>query len=737
MSRSENRANLYLSHKDHKKEQDKTRPIGTACTSNTRAFANSVSELLEAVANSGENKFEVISSEDLLHHTKKSNSKTKQIKAEIQERREKKRKCWKCKLWRIGCRKCEVQPRPHLVGGGEAVQLEAKQGVQPPPHRKGGGEADHHQLQPRPQLRNRCGEVTSLRSQTMRKEEINPWRQLLKPPKIRLAEAKTSKDQNLESGRKPLPPLPQNITTSPNINLGTKPLPPPPPPPCLNQPIESPPSTTSSKLGAQTSTLSEPTPHPSQQSPSTEGKNRAEEPSLFTRKLTSKSQPPPNITGGRQGTPLTPLLPQTPASLTGKPLSLPPTQPPTPCNQSDNQESKVQHHDHRTRHLPPPLPQQEAAQQEFPTPCKQSDGREQHHMHPEVQHHDHHTGHLPPTLRQQAANQHEFPTPCNPSDSQELHHLHTVQHHDHLTSHLLPPLPQQAVHQHALQTLPSSYESPRRSLTSQSTSTMITNSITNYMRKSPSYVDNSTSASTSPNSPLSLKKKVDPNSSSPSPAGAHVRSKPEKKEKNKNKNKLKPVRNQPNISEAFKKIIEKKIDSLPGPEAARRMWENLDMAVEKKDESEKEKSSKIKIKIEKKSTTIEPENVNKTTTTTTQNKITKQKHNNKLNEKPKKETNEAKAKPNLNLRVKGKQISDIETLRDFLAKKKLERATKSMGGADASHTQRRFQLNERDQPIIQGEKTQEKEGLEFDAAKGTTVSSMTDVIGQNKPRGCD
>ena len=50
-SKSENRANLYLSHKDHKKEEGKTRPIGTANSSNTRAFANTVSELLEAVAN--------------------------------------------------------------------------------------------------------------------------------------------------------------------------------------------------------------------------------------------------------------------------------------------------------------------------------------------------------------------------------------------------------------------------------------------------------------------------------------------------------------------------------------------------------------------------------------------------------------------------------------------------------------------------------------------------------------
>ena len=51
-SKGENRAKLYLAYKDHKKEQLKTRPIGTACTSNTRAFANSVSDFLEAIADS-------------------------------------------------------------------------------------------------------------------------------------------------------------------------------------------------------------------------------------------------------------------------------------------------------------------------------------------------------------------------------------------------------------------------------------------------------------------------------------------------------------------------------------------------------------------------------------------------------------------------------------------------------------------------------------------------------------
>ena len=48
---SENLANLWLAYKDHKKEKGKSRPIATGCTSNTRGFSNSVSNLLESVAN--------------------------------------------------------------------------------------------------------------------------------------------------------------------------------------------------------------------------------------------------------------------------------------------------------------------------------------------------------------------------------------------------------------------------------------------------------------------------------------------------------------------------------------------------------------------------------------------------------------------------------------------------------------------------------------------------------------
>ena len=103
VSKSENRAKLYLAHKDHKKEKEKTRPIGTANSSNTRAFANSVSELLEAVANSEDNKFEVISSEDMLYSVRASNLKVEDLRRTRPLKVQLKRRCWGCKVWKIGC----------------------------------------------------------------------------------------------------------------------------------------------------------------------------------------------------------------------------------------------------------------------------------------------------------------------------------------------------------------------------------------------------------------------------------------------------------------------------------------------------------------------------------------------------------------------------------------------------------------------------------------------------------
>ena len=105
-SKSENRAKLYLTHKDHKKDPGKTRPIGTANCSNTRGFANCVSDLLEALANSEEESYEVISSEDLISSTKEHNVKVEGMKTEVMTSRKRKLECTYCKTWRIRCRNC-------------------------------------------------------------------------------------------------------------------------------------------------------------------------------------------------------------------------------------------------------------------------------------------------------------------------------------------------------------------------------------------------------------------------------------------------------------------------------------------------------------------------------------------------------------------------------------------------------------------------------------------------------
>ena len=110
----------------------------------------------------------------------------------------------------------------------------------------------------------------------------------------------------------------------------------------------------------------------------------------------------------------------------------------------------------------------------------------------------------------------------------------------------------------------------------------------------------------------------------------------------------------------------------------------------------------------------------------------------KLNRKPEHDST-ARHKPNL--KVQGKPVSDINTLRDFLAKKQLERAARAKIKEDASHSKRLIETTQRDQPTIPGEQlgkpNQITEGLEFNAAKGNTVRGVTSFIGWNKPEGCD
>jgi hypothetical protein len=73
---SNNVASMWLALKDHK-EGGKSRGIVTGCNSNSKGLSNSVSDVLEAVANSEESPYEVVSGEDMLarvHEANKRNS---------------------------------------------------------------------------------------------------------------------------------------------------------------------------------------------------------------------------------------------------------------------------------------------------------------------------------------------------------------------------------------------------------------------------------------------------------------------------------------------------------------------------------------------------------------------------------------------------------------------------------------------------------------------------------------
>ena len=134
------------------------------------------------------------------------------------------------------------------------------------------------------------------------------------------------------------------------------------------------------------------------------------------------------------------------------------------------------------------------------------------------------------------------------------------------------------------------------------------------------------------------------------------------------------------------------------------MWEELDRKTESELKSEKSEN------IEKIITTTNEEKqqqqtiiktTEKSTTTLKSEKEKNIKQKQKLNNKPELNKN---AKPKPNLTVKGKQISDIGTLRDFLAKKQLERAAR-VGNKDASHQKRSENILQRDQPTTSGEPT--------------------------------
>ena len=106
-TKSNNLASMYIAYKDHKKEKRKTRPIVTGCTSNTRGLSNSVSNLLESVANSVLDPFESISSEDMLSKTKRSNEETAKIRDAWNKKRLEKLRCNICNIEEIKTQTCQ------------------------------------------------------------------------------------------------------------------------------------------------------------------------------------------------------------------------------------------------------------------------------------------------------------------------------------------------------------------------------------------------------------------------------------------------------------------------------------------------------------------------------------------------------------------------------------------------------------------------------------------------------
>ena len=105
VTHSENISTMYVVVKDHKKEPRESRPIVTGCSGNTRGLSNSVSNFLESIANSIENKFECISSEDMLFNTKQAN---KEITEMIEN--------WKKKrLAKLNTKKCPYKEEEPTV----------------------------------------------------------------------------------------------------------------------------------------------------------------------------------------------------------------------------------------------------------------------------------------------------------------------------------------------------------------------------------------------------------------------------------------------------------------------------------------------------------------------------------------------------------------------------------------------------------------------------------------------
>ena len=107
VTHSENVADMYLMYKDHK-QGDKTRPTATGHSSNTLGMSNAVAEVLEAISNAEPNRYNTISSEDMLSRVHKYNIHVENKNMEYTDRALKKLNCRTCKIMEyIDCRNSE------------------------------------------------------------------------------------------------------------------------------------------------------------------------------------------------------------------------------------------------------------------------------------------------------------------------------------------------------------------------------------------------------------------------------------------------------------------------------------------------------------------------------------------------------------------------------------------------------------------------------------------------------
>ena len=108
ITRSENVADLYLMFKDHKPGK-KTRPTATGCSSNTLGLSNAVSEILESVSLAAPNRYNCISSEDMLARVHKTNNKIQEQYLARNTSLVRKLQCTSCRIMEmVDCDKTEL-----------------------------------------------------------------------------------------------------------------------------------------------------------------------------------------------------------------------------------------------------------------------------------------------------------------------------------------------------------------------------------------------------------------------------------------------------------------------------------------------------------------------------------------------------------------------------------------------------------------------------------------------------